>query len=116
MTKVNNSWRPWNHSSSSVHKKVATVSSQISRLISRWNNKDILQLWLSVYDNYSTFSVCLICRLKAPLKQNFCLCPPPPFPPVFLALQLSMSEIAPGGQMSLPSDYVMTEQEPDSVI
>lgn len=75
--------------------QVVPVRFQINNLILRWHGKDIAPLWLSVSDNHSPLSLCLIYCLKAKLKQNFWLCPAaPPF--VSQAVQLNLSEIAKG--------------------
>lgn len=67
----------------------------MKHLILRWYGQDISQLWLRVYENHSTLSLCLICRLKAPIKQDFCPWPASrPLPSQ--ALQLNLSEIAKG--------------------
>lgn len=67
----------------------------MKHLILRWYGQDISQLWLRVYENHSTLSLCLICCLKAPIKQNFWPWPSSrPLPSQ--ALQLNLSEIAKG--------------------
>lgn len=94
--------------SSALFKSISDVSdrtlvtntlSMTSRTCQRSNEtsdfKVVGQLWLRVYENHSTLSLCLICCLKAPIKQNFWPWPASrPLPSQ--ALQLNLSEIAKG--------------------
>lgn len=86
--------------------QVLLVNVQINHLILRWD------LSVVVYENHPALSLCLICCLKAPLRQNFLAFPCSPSP-CLKGSPVELVRNSQRGQMCMLSDYVMIEQEGD---